>query len=140
MQIVGMLGLVYTMTTIVCVVLGRSWQAALYNPGGFRVEFHQVRLPPTLALPLFLVVVACVVQGGDLLPWAYLLAMPLIMWQVYALVHALVGVKARSSASLWLFYGLLILVNPVKDILILAALLDSFLGFRSKWVKQQKDS
>lgn len=139
MQIVGMLGLVYTMTTIVCVVLGRSWQAALYNPGGFRVEFHQVRLPPALALPLFLVVVACMVQGGDLLPWAYLLAMPFIVSGI-ALVHALVAAKARSSASLWLFYGLLILVNPVKDILILAALLDSFLDLRSKLTRQQKDS
>jgi hypothetical protein len=139
MQIVGMLGLVYTMTTIVCVVLGRSWQAALYNPGGVRVEFHQVRLPPALAMPLFLVVVACMVQGGDLLPWAYLLAMPFMVSGI-ALVHALVAVKARSPASLWLFYGLLILVNPVKDILILTALLDSFLGFRSKFIGQQKDS
>jgi hypothetical protein len=139
MQIVGMLGLVYTMTTVVCVVLGRSWQAALYNPGGFGVEFRQVRLPPTLAVPLFLVVMACMVQGGDLLPWAYLLAVPFIISGI-ALVHALVAAKARSSASLWLFYGLLILVNPVKDILILAALLDSFFDLRSKLIKQPKDS
>ncbi|MFQ3323020.1 MAG: hypothetical protein ACI90U_000836 [Pseudomonadales bacterium] len=139
MQIVGMLGLVYTITTVVCVVLGRSWQAALYNPGGFGVEFRQVRLPPTLAVPLFLVVMACMVQGGDLLPWAYLLAVPFIISGI-ALVHALVAAKARSSASLWLFYGLLILVNPVKDILILAALLDSFFDLRSKLIKQQKDS
>jgi hypothetical protein len=90
-------------------------------------------------MPLFLVVVACMVQGGDLLPWAYLLAMPFMVSGI-ALVHALVAVKARSPASLWLFYGLLILVNPVKDILILAALLDSFLGFRSKFIGQQKDS
>jgi uncharacterized protein YybS (DUF2232 family) len=139
MQIVGMLGLVYTMTTVVCVVLGRSWQAALYNPGGFGVEFRQVRLPPTLAVPLFLVVMAGMVQGGDLLPWAYLLAVPFIISGI-ALVHALVAAKASSSASLWLFYGLLILVNPVKDILILAALLDSFFDLRSKLIKQPKDS
>jgi hypothetical protein len=139
MQIVGMLGLVYTMTTVVCVVLGRSWQAALYNPGGFGVEFRQVRLPPTLAVPLFLVVMAGMVQGSDLLPWAYLLAVPFIISGI-ALVHALVAAKARSSASLWLFYGLLILVNPVKDILILAALLDSFFDLRSKLIKQPKDS
>lgn len=139
MQIVGMLGLVYTMTTVVCVVLGRSWQAALYNPGGFGEEFRQMRLPPTVAVPLLLLVMACMVQGGDLLPWAYLLAMPFIISGI-ALVHALVAAKARSSASLWLFYGLLILVNPVKDILILAALLDSFFDLRSKLIKQPKDS
>mgnify|MGYP007113695048 CR=1 FL=1 len=30
-------------------LLGRWWQALLYNPGGFRSEFHQLRLYPALA-------------------------------------------------------------------------------------------
>ena len=30
--------------------LGRHWQAALFNPGGFRREFHALRLPLSIAL------------------------------------------------------------------------------------------
>jgi len=39
----GVLGAVHMAILLACVVLARWWQAALYNPGGFQTEFHQLR-------------------------------------------------------------------------------------------------
>jgi hypothetical protein len=129
--IVGVFALVNGLTVVLCVVLARYWQALIYNPGGFREEFHRVRLPPVLALPLLLVALACVTQGGAWLPWAYLAAMPCLVAGI-SLVHGLAGIKHWKGYWLVLFYSLLLLINPVKELVILAGVVDSWVNFRQR--------
>lgn len=129
--IVGVFALVNSLTVVICMVLARYWQALLYNPGGFREEIHQVRLPISIALPLLLVSLACLMQGGAWLPWAYLAAVPMLVAGI-CLVHGIAGIKQWKNHWLVLFYGLLVLVNPVKELVILAGVLDSWMNFRGR--------
>jgi hypothetical protein len=129
--IVGVFGLVNALTVVLCVVLARYWQALLYNPGGFGEEFQRVRLPPVMALPLLLVALACVIQGGAWLPWAYLVAVPCLVAGI-SLVHGLAGIKHWKGYRLVLFYSLLLLINPVKELVILAGVIDSWVDFRQR--------
>jgi hypothetical protein len=46
----GLMGAVHMLMVLVCLMVGRSWQARLYNPGGFREEFHRLRLSPAVGI------------------------------------------------------------------------------------------
>ncbi len=52
-------GLSVWVNTMIGLMLGRYWQALLYNPGGFQAEFHQFRLGNGLALAT----VVCLMGG-----------------------------------------------------------------------------
>ena len=53
-QIVDLLlsfyGAYHAFMVIICLMIGRWWQAALYNPGGFRQEFHGLRFDPRVMI------------------------------------------------------------------------------------------
>jgi len=53
-------------------LLARGWQAALYNPGGLRTEFHRLRLSPVFAVVFAATMVIGPVLGLNavLLAWA----------------------------------------------------------------------
>ena len=54
------------MSVILALLLGRWWQATLFNPGGFRTEFQALRLdPPAAYLGLGSIVVGFVATGLD---------------------------------------------------------------------------
>jgi hypothetical protein len=80
----------------------------------------------------------CASGGPALLPWAYLVAVPLLVAGL-GLVHAVVASKNMGGLALAFAYGLLLLVNPVKDVIILAAFLDSWLNFRRRLPSQRQD-
>ena len=128
---IGVFALVNALTVVICVVLARYWQALLYNPGGFGEEFQRVRLPPVMALSLLLVALGCVIQGGAWLPWAYLVAVPCLVAGI-SLVHGLAAIKHWKGYRLVLFYSLLLLINPVKELVILAGVIDSWVDFRQR--------
>ncbi len=48
-QIAGMLGAGTAIGSVLCLLLARYWQAALYNPGGFGQEFRALYYPPVVA-------------------------------------------------------------------------------------------
>jgi len=129
--IVGIFALVDGLTVTLCVILGRYWQAALYNPGGFGAEFRQLRLPPALALALLAVAVGCLLAGGAALPWGYLATLPCLFAGI-GLVHGMAGLRQLRRGWLVLFYLLLVLINPMKELVILAAVADSWFDFRRR--------
>ena len=51
-QIAGMLGAGTAMMSVLCLLLARYWQAALYNPGGFGAEFRALYYPATVSSAL----------------------------------------------------------------------------------------
>ncbi len=130
--IAGLLGLMNAMSCVLCLLLARWWQALLYNPGGFRAEFHGLRYTPAVSGILLLLVLGVSSLGLGYRPWAVLFALPLSIAGL-ALVHARAAYRGYGAAYLTLFYLLWVLLDPVKLIVIGLAVADSLVDFRSRW-------
>ena len=120
------------MGCIVGLVLARSWQAQLFNPGGFREEFHNIRLPAATALLLMVLALG----GSSLTPIMLVVApiatLPLLVSGL-ALMHGLAGIRQLGRLWLVVFYMLLFFVTQlVYPVIILTACLDSQFDFRSR--------
>ena len=91
---------------LLCLVPARYWQAGLYNPGGFRQEFHALRISGRLLIALVLLAgLAYVVKPAAML----LLLLPLLFAGV-ALVHGVIAKTNMGGQWLLAFYvgGLLL--------------------------------
>jgi hypothetical protein len=115
--------------------VARYWQAALYNPGGFREEFHGLRLRRAVLIALPLLLLLAWVQGetGSLPAQLVLVLEAGLLLQGLALVHGVVG---RLGAGIpWLvgFYSLLVVGFPHTVTLVtIAGYFDGWLDFRTK--------
>ncbi len=125
----GVTGLVVLLAAVACLALARSWQAGLYNPGGFREEFHALRLAPRELLVLFGLGAVGLVLGLPSL--GMLLWVPLLVTGI-ALVHGFIGLKGMNGLWLVAFYVLLITTWPMILIVLLAALTDTFADLRAR--------
>ncbi|TNE96843.1 MAG: hypothetical protein EP328_07380, partial [Gammaproteobacteria bacterium] len=122
----------YLATGIGMTMLARAWQAGLYNPGGFRKEFHALKLSPAVAVVCAVTMVIGPMLGLNsmLLVWAA--GTPLFMASV-ALVHGIVGRRNMSGQWLVLFYIALVLLGPTLMILLVVlAFVDSWLDIRRR--------
>lgn len=123
----GVMAASLQITSLLCLMLARYWQAALYNPGGFGQEFRALRLPPVLAVLLMVGVLFSPLheQTAILMP---LCSVPLLI-AVLALGHGLVAIKRLPGFWLVLLYvGVLLLGN----LICLFAVVDSLLDFRGR--------
>lgn len=128
--LISLFGIMHMFLAICLLMLARWWQARLYNPGGFRQEFHQLRLPVNVALLLVVMFLVASFAGTVLAGWVMYFMMPLFFAGL-ALVHGLVGLKKLSW--LWLLAFYLLMLNPlVAQLLSVAALIDSWYNFRSR--------
>ncbi|MFK0569541.1 hypothetical protein [Endozoicomonas sp.] len=131
----GVIGVVTWFDLVSCIlglVLARSWQSQLYNPGGFREEFQRIRLPLTVAMGLL----AFTLVGAAFVPFLLVLVpaatLPLLVAGL-SMIHGLVGM--RQLGSFWLvgFYILLIFVTQLAyPVIVLTACLDSLFDFRAR--------
>ncbi|TNE83074.1 MAG: hypothetical protein EP339_00640 [Gammaproteobacteria bacterium] len=122
----------FLVTGVLMTMLARSWQASLYNPGGFRKEFHAFRLSLPAAVLCVVIILAGSFLGLNslLLSWAF--GLPLFMAGI-ALVHGVVGRKNMSGQWLVLFYIALVFMGPSLMVLLLVlAFVDSWLDFRGR--------
>jgi hypothetical protein len=104
---------------LLALLLGRWWQAALYNPGGFGAEFRGLRLSPVLGYAALALVGLRLWQPEAI--WGYeilVLILPLLLLQGLAVVH---GIRHSLSAGVgWLvaLYVLLVVAMPYAEVLI----------------------
>ncbi len=125
----GVTGLIVLLAAVGCLALARSWQAGLYNPGGFREEFHGLRLSVReLAVLVVLGVIGMLLglPGLGMLLWV-----PLLIGGI-ALVHGVIGLKGMNGLWLVAFYALLITTWPMILIVLLLAFIDVFADFRGR--------
>ena len=125
----GVTGLIVLIAAVACLALARSWQAGLYNPGGFREEFHALRLAPReLAVLVVLGAIGAVLglPGLGMLLWV-----PLLVAGI-ALVHGFIGLKGMNGLWLVAFYLLLITTWPMILIVLLLAFIDAFANIRGR--------
>jgi hypothetical protein len=126
----GLMASLLQIVTVLCLVLGRYWQAALYNPGGFGEEFRTLRMP---ALPALLLVAGMLLGPSLGLPMlAPLCSVPLLFAGV-ALVHGLVA--AKRLGRFWLvglYVTLVLFMQLVYPLLVVLAIVDSLFDFRGR--------
>lgn len=121
--------------SVLALILGRYWQAALYNPGGFGREFQAIRFTPMPALLLVVCMLFGPSLGPDLALLTLLCGVPL-MFAGVALVHGLVAQKRLSRFWLVVMYVALQLTYPL---LVVMAIVDSLIDFRGRKSSSQSD-
>ncbi|MCY1285608.1 hypothetical protein D9M68_575740 [compost metagenome] len=132
----GLMAALLQIVSLLCLMLGRYWQAALYNPGGFGREFRALRLPPSLAMLLLagmLLGPNLGVQAAMLTP---LCSVPLAFAGA-ALIHGLVA--DGKLARFWLvglYVTLLLFMQLIYPLLAVFAVVDSLIDFRGRLARK----
>jgi len=118
---------------ILMLMLARYWQAGLYKPGGFQIEFRQIRLGKTSAAILLALTGLGLFGGGYLTPLLYS-ALPLLVAGL-GLMHGIIALKRWPVAALVILY--ITLLSPYTlSFLIVAAVMDSSVDFRKRFSQQ----
>lgn len=115
-------------------ILARWWQSVLYNPDGFRKEFHQLRLSPWLAaIIVILMTVSAFADGPALRRWVVpVLTVPLVL-SALGLLHWTVSYNKLSPGWLVGFYVLLVpLLKIFFPLLVATSLMDSWFDVRKR--------
>jgi hypothetical protein len=128
----GLIAAVLQVVSVLTLILGRYWQALLYNPGGFGLEFRAVRLPlvPTSVL---LVCMFVVPNFGPQTAMLTLLCSVPLAFAGLALIHGLVAEK--RLARFWLvgmYITLLVFMHLIYPLLVVIAIVDSLIDFRGR--------
>lgn len=133
----GLMAAAVSVNIILGILIGRAWQASLYNEGAFGSEFTQITLGKTLAI------VTAALMGLSLTPVAGSLTLlidclPVLLVlfaiQGIAVAHAVVRAKQKSVIWLVVMYVLMVLMLP--QMLILTA----SLGVLEQWFNFRKRS
>jgi hypothetical protein len=132
----GVMAAGYFLQSMISLLLARWWQALLYNPGGFRSEFHQLRLPKTFAYATAVMfgLEVLLAGAGDMLT-RYVLILLLMGWffQGLALVHGTVDKLKMNSGWLIGIYLLLLIALPHAVLaLAMAGFTDAWFDFRAR--------
>ena len=139
----------FLLQSMVSIFIARWWQAMLYNPGGFRIEFHQLRLPRTLAIftllvtipVLFLSIFGNIDDLNFLGNVAALLLMTAWFLHGLALAHSVVTMLGANVAWLVGMYTLIVLATPQMMVVLAAAgLADVWFDFRARFDSENRTS
>ena len=124
---------------IAMLLLARWCQAGLYNPGGFKKEFRQIRLSPVAGGITLIALIACYSLDDLLGRWLPLLTVPPVI-AALAFAHWLMASRQLSTRWIVGFYFTLLLFGQlVYPFLILLGLMDSALNLRNRLQPIQKD-
>ena len=124
---------------IAMLLLARWCQAGLYNPGGFKKEFHQIRLSPVAGGITLIALIACYSLDDMLGRFLPVLTVPLVI-AALGFVHWLMAFRELSTRWIVGFYFTLLLFGQlVYPLLICLGLTDSTLNLRNRLQPTQKD-
>lgn len=129
------MSLVFTLS----LMLARQWQAALYNPGGFKEEMYALRLSKMAALVLSAIIMLALFSRSALLIDLILVGLGMFLFQGIALVHSVRAQLNAPKAWLLALYIPLALL-PVQAGLLVAVfgMVDTFADFRAYLARRTK--
>jgi hypothetical protein len=136
----GLIAALLQFVSVLALILGRYWQAVLYNPGGFGREFRAIRIPLWPAMLLL----ACMVIGPNFGPQIAMLTPLCSVPLVFAGLALLHGLVARGKvAKFWLvglYVTLLLFMQLIYPLLVVLAIVDSLIDFRGRLTPKDVDS
>jgi hypothetical protein len=128
----GAIQLSVVLGSVASLMFARYMQASVYNPEGFRKEFHSIRLPYSLMAVFLGCAFLASMVGGALVAYIPMLVLPLIVAGI-SLVHGSIAIKKLGGNWLMLFYVGLVLVSSLTLLLLIVfAALDSVFDIRSR--------
>lgn len=139
-KLTGLMSLFFSLAIILSLLLARWWQSTLFYAGGFKEEFHNLRLPRQIILWLcmagLLFYFLWPVMGFDCLP----VAVAIFTIQGIATIHGIAGAREKKVFLIIPLYILLVL-KPVHVGYGLAfvGILDVLFDFRVRF-KQKSSS
>lgn len=136
----GIMAAGVVLNALTCLLLARGWQASLYNPGGFRNEFYELRLGRgmgglTLAIAgLFLLPLeALSPAAGDMM----IVVLSLYLLQGMAIAHAIVAMRKLHIAWLVGLYVMVFFALPqLMAVVAMIGLADTWLDLRRRLAGQ----
>ena len=136
----GLIAALLQVVSVLSLILGRYWQALLYNPGGFGREFRSIRIPAGPAMLLL----ACMLVGPNFGPQMAMLtplcSVPLVFAGL-ALMHGLV--KAGKLGKFWLvgmYVTLVLFMQLIYPLLVVLAIVDGLIDFRGRLASKDADN
>jgi hypothetical protein len=136
----GLIAALLQIVSVLSLIVGRHWQALLYNPGGFGREFRAIRIPLGPAMLLLALMLLGPNLGAQMAMLTPLCSVPLVFAGL-ALIHGLVGQK--RLAGFWLvglYVTLLLFMQLIYPLLVVLAIVDSLIDFRGRHVSKDTDS
>jgi hypothetical protein len=130
----GLMAAGLSLNIMLGLLIGRSWQAKLYNPGGFASEFQQLKLGKSVAiLTIVMMVVTALPLGDSVAILRACLPVLLVVFTLQGLsvVHAIVKQQQRQSFWLVAAYVLLLVMMPQMAVLLtIIGVLEQWFNFR----------
>ena len=136
----GLIAALLQIVSLLSLLVGRYWQALLYNPGGFGREFRAIRFPLGLAMLLLAFMLLGPNIGPQMAMLTPLCSVPLVFAGL-ALIHGLVAEK--RLAKFWLvglYVTLLLFMQLIYPLLVVLAIVDSLIDFRGRSAPKDVDS
>ncbi len=115
--------------------LARWWQAALFNPGGFREEYLGLRGHKALAIGTVLIAAVAGLAGGTLAELCWNLLVLLFVLYTFvgaAVLHATFAVMKGSRFMVPFLYVTLLIIPHIMALIAIIGLCDSWLDLRNK--------
>lgn len=116
---------------LVSLLIGRWWQALLYNPGGFRAEFHELRLDRGFAIAAALVTLVGAFSGRGMAADAAVILSSVFVFQALAVAHWVTAARAWNVLGLIVVY---LLMPVLFQVYALIGIVDVFVDIRRRLV------
>lgn len=114
-------------------LLARSWQAKLFNPGGMKREFHELRFGKIVSAAGLVALLAAQVTGFEVLNSVAMVLATLFTIQGMAVVHSAVDRLGLRTAWLVAAYVLLLMMVPHSLMVIgLLGISDAWVDYRAR--------
>ena len=120
-------------------LLGRWWQAVLYNPGGFRQEYLALGIQPALSFASIVVVIVALASSGIVSEMAWNVTVLLFVLYTFigtAVLHVVISSWQAKRYLLPLFYLLIFMIPHTLIPVALIGLGDTWLNLRNKFSNQ----
>ena len=116
-------------------LLARWWQASLYNPGGFGVEYLSLRMPLRFTMMTLIVFLIASVSSGMFSELAWNIGVILFMLYAFigtAIAHALISTTKAKRFLLPVFYISIFIVPHIVLPIAIIGITDTWLNLRKK--------
>ena len=136
----GLIAALLQIVSVLSLIVGRHWQALLYNPGGFGREFRAIRIPLGPAMLLLALMLLGPNLGAQMAMLTPLCSVPLVFAGL-ALIHGLVAQK--RLAKFWLvgmYVTMLVFMQLIYPLLVVLAIVDGLIDFRGRLAPKDADN